>query len=310
MDGDRFGARWGLAGGTVLRSIATVRERAAWADRAGFDGFWVSHAYAVDPIVALAAAADAAPGLAEVGTSVVPLYGRHPMGLAQATRTAQTAWGGRFTLGVGPSHRAMVEPCLGLPWDRPLGFTRDFLAGLLPLLAGEAAHVEGTEVTTRAALDVDAAPTPVLLAALGPRMLALAAQHTAGTTVGQCGPRTIRTFVRPTLDVAAAAAGRAERLRVMALVRVCVTDDRAAAYALAREIGASYKVLPSYAAALAREGLDEPADLFLIGSWAHVRDGLAAYVDAGATDLRIEVCAPDERSRRGTEDALAEHLSG
>ncbi len=306
--GDRYGVRWGLAGGTALRSIAEVREHARWADAAGFDGLWVSQASAVDPVVALAAAADDGPGLGEVGTSVVPLYGRHPLGLAQAARTAQSAWGGRFTLGVGPSHRASVEAALGLSWDRPLAYTRDFLAGLLPLLAGEPADVSGVEVTTRAALDVTAAPTPVLLAALGPRMLQLAGHVADGTTVGQCGPKTIASFVRPALDDAAAQAGRSARLRIMALVRICVTADPGPAYAMARQIGAGYKVLPSYAGVLAREGIDEPADLFLIGSWNQVADGLAAYAAAGATDLRIEVCAPDEASRLGTRDALAAHL--
>jgi 5,10-methylenetetrahydromethanopterin reductase len=308
--GERFGVRWGLAGGVALRTIAEVREHARWADEAGFDGLWVSQAWAVDPVVALAAAADDAPGLGEVGTSVVPLYGRHPVGLAQAARTAQSAWGGRFTLGVGPSHRTAVETTLGLSWERPLAYTRDFLAGLLPLLSGRPADVTGAEVTTRAALDVTAAPTPVLLAALGPRMLQLAGRVAAGTTVGQCGPKTIASFVRPALDEAAAQAGRSERLRIMALVRICVTDDPGPAYALARQIGAGYKVLPSYAGVLAREGIDEPADLFLIGPWRRVADGLAAYATAGATDLRIEVCAPDEATRRATRDALATHLGG
>ncbi len=308
--GDRFGIRWGLAGGVALRSIAEVRNHAMWADQAGFDSFWVSHGMAVDPIVALAAVAADAPGLGEVGTSVVPLYGRHPVSLAQQARTAQSAWGGRFTLGVGPSHKAMVEPSLGLSWARPLGFTRDFLAGMAPLLAGEQADVDGTEVVTHAALGIDAAPTPVLLAALGPKMLELAGRVSAGTTVGQCGPRTIASFIRPGLDAAAEAAGRSGPLRVMALVRICVTTDRAPAYRLAQEIGAGYKVLPSYAAVLAKEGLDEPADLFLIGSWDQVAEGLAAYAAAGATDLRIEICAPDQATREQTRAALADHLTG
>ncbi|MGD9755482.1 MAG: TIGR03564 family F420-dependent LLM class oxidoreductase [Acidimicrobiia bacterium] len=308
--GERFGIRWGLAGGVALRTIAEVRELAAWADGAGFDAYWVSQGGAVDPVVALAATADVAPALAEVGTSVVPLYGRHPLPLAQAVRTAQSAWGGRFTLGVGPSHRASVEPNLGLSWDRPFAYTRDFLAGLQPLLRGEQADVDGTEVTTHGALDVDAADTPVLLAALGPKMLALAGQVTAGTTVGQCGPRTIATFIRPTIDAAAEAAGRGEAPRIVALVRICVTDDPGPAYRLAQQIGAGYKVLPSYASVLAREGVDEPADLFLIGSWERVLDGLGAYAAAGVTDLRIEVSAPDAGTRDATRAALAAHLGG
>src|SRR3954462_5832045 len=88
--GDRLGVRWGLAGGTTLASIEEVREVARYAVAAGFDSLWISHANAIDPIVALASTAAETTVLAEVGTSVVPLYGRHPIGLAQLARTAQS----------------------------------------------------------------------------------------------------------------------------------------------------------------------------------------------------------------------------
>jgi alkanesulfonate monooxygenase SsuD/methylene tetrahydromethanopterin reductase-like flavin-dependent oxidoreductase (luciferase family) len=52
--GDRFGVRWGLAGGVALASIEEARDVARYADAAGFDSLWISHANAVDPIVALA----------------------------------------------------------------------------------------------------------------------------------------------------------------------------------------------------------------------------------------------------------------
>ncbi|MGB5757276.1 MAG: LLM class flavin-dependent oxidoreductase, partial [Acidimicrobiales bacterium] len=159
--GKRFGVRWGLAGGVGLRSIDEVREAARWAEQAGFDSFWVSQSNAVDATVALAAIAGDIPNLAEVGTSVVPLYGRHPLGLAQMVRTAQSALSGRFTLGIGPSHREPVEGALGLSWDHPLGYTREFLDGLQPLLAGRPASAQGRQLTTRAELNIEAADTPI-----------------------------------------------------------------------------------------------------------------------------------------------------
>ncbi len=307
-DARPLGARWGLAGGVALSSIDAVRETARFAESAGFDGLWISQSNAVDPLVALAAVGGDVPTLAEVGTSVVPLYGRHPVGLAQEAMTAQSALGGRLTLGIGPSHRRSVEGSMGLSWDRPFGYTCDFLDGLQPLLAGDPADVEGTDLTTRAHLAIDAPDTPILLAALGPRMLELAGSRTAGTTVGQCGPKTIAGHIAPRVIEAAERAGR-HRPRIMALVRICVTDDRAAAYAQARQVGAAYRDLPSYAAVLAREGLTEPADLHLIGSWEQVLDGLGTYTDAGVTDLRIEVVAPTPADTERTRDALAGHLS-
>lgn len=301
--------RWGLAGGTKLATVEAVRTEAIWAQEAGFDGLWVSQAMAVDPVVALAAVADSAPALSEFGTSVVPIYGRHPVGLAQSVRTAQSASGGRFTLGIGPSHERPVRETLGLSWDRPYSYTREFLAGLDPLLNGETASYEGQQITTRAELLIDAPPTPILLAGLGPRMLALAATQTAGTTVGQCGPRTIRNYVAPSLHAAAEEAGRPPP-RLMALVRICVTDDHAGAYELAKEVSAFYSELPSYAAVLEREGLDHPADLHLIGSWEQVLDGLQSYVEAGVTDLRVEVAAQNDRAWADSREALATYLGG
>src|SRR3954447_8243566 len=208
--GDRFGVRWGLAGGTTLASIDEAREVARYAVAAGFDSLWISHANAVDPIVALAAVAQDTVGLSEVGTSVVPVYGRHPIGVAQLARTAQSALGGRFTLGIGAASKGAVRSSMGLRWDRPLAYTREFIAGLQPLLAGEQADVDGEQVTTHGVLNIKAAATPILLAALGPKMLELAGRAVQGTTVGQCGPKTIASYVAPTIRAAAEAAGRPE----------------------------------------------------------------------------------------------------
>jgi F420-dependent oxidoreductase-like protein len=292
----------------MLATVEAAREAARFANASGFDSLWISHAMAVDPIVALACSGAEAPNIKEFGTSVVPLYGRHPIGLAQLAMTAQTVLGGRFTLGIGAASKQQAEDRMGIPWDRPFSFTRDFVDGLQPLLAGQTAHVVGEQLTARAKLDIDAPNTPILLAALGPRMLRFAGERVEGTTLGQCGPRTIANYVLPHLDAGAAAAGR-ERPRVMALVRICVTDDYSSAFALAKTISARYQAFPSYARVLAQEGLEEPADLHLIGSWQKILDGLAAYAEAGATDLRIEVSAHTEAAREATRMALADYLS-
>jgi F420-dependent oxidoreductase-like protein len=308
MSNDRFGLRWGLAGGTTLASIQEARDMAQYAEASGFDSYWISHAMGVDPIVALACLGKDFPELKEVGTSVTPLYGRHPVGLSQLARTAQNALGGRFTLGVGAAARRSAEGMLGLSWDKPFTYTREFITAMEPLLAGEQSDFDGELVTAHTKLGIDAGPTPILLAALGPRMLKFAGSRLAGTTLGQCGPRTIATYIRPNLEAGAEKAGRTTKPRIMALVRICVTDDFAGAKVLAREISAQYQSIPSYAAAAKHEGLDDPSDIHLIGNWQQVLDGLAAYGAAGATDLRIQVAAHDEKSRKASYEALAAYL--
>lgn len=311
MTNDRFGIRWGLAGGTTLASIEETRAAARFAEENGFDSFWISHAMGVDSLAALACLGRDFPGLGEVGTSVIPLYGRHPVGLAQLARTAQNAVGGRLTLGIGAASRRHTEEVLGLSWDKPFTFTREFVEALEPLLAGEQADTDGELLSAHTKLGIEAAPTPILIAALGPRMLRFAGGRVQGTSLGQCGPKTISSYVLPHLREGVERSGRSDGggLRVMALVRICVTDDFAGAKALAREIAAHYQSNPSYANATRHEGLDDPSDLHLIGSWQQIVDGLAAYAEAGATDLRINVAAHDEKSRQATYDALANYMS-
>jgi 5,10-methylenetetrahydromethanopterin reductase len=188
-----------------------------------------------------------------------------------------------------------------------LTYTREFIAGLL--LAGTVADVDGEQVTTHADLAITATDTPVLLAALGPKMLDLTGRTVHGTTVGQCGPRTLATHVAPRIRDAAAAAGRPQP-RIMALIRICVTDDHAGAYALARDTATRYRAVPSYAKVQNMEGLDDPAELHLIGTWARILDGLAPYAAAGVTDFRLEIAAHTSDARQATRDALAGHLGG
>jgi 5,10-methylenetetrahydromethanopterin reductase len=198
---------------------------------------------------------------------------------------------------------------MGLPWEHPLTYTREFLEGLLPLLAGRAASSEGTQVTTRGELNIGAPDTPVLLAALGPRMLELAGRMVDGTSVGQCGPRTIAAHIAPRIRAAAVEAGRPEP-RILALIRLCVTADHAGAYALAKQTSSFYRTVPSYEQVQDMEGLDDPADLHLIGSWERVLDGLAQYAEAGVTDFRLEVAAHSPLARESSREQLARHLSG
>lgn len=302
-----LGVRIGFAGGATLTSIDQVRADAQWAVQAGFDSYWVSHAFGIDPLVALPVVAHDAPGI-ELGTSVVPTVGRHPIAMAQLARSAQQACGGRFTLGVGPSHQVVVEPVYGEPWDQPLQRTREFLDVLVPLCAGEPAASSGSQITGHATLNIPSEPVPVVLAALGPKMLELAGRVATGTHVGQCGPRTIAEHTAPTINAAAQAAGRPAP-RIIALVNLCVGKDPAAIRAAAAEGASFYGALPSYRSMLTREGINDPTDLVLAGSMDEIADGLAAYVDAGVTDLRLGIYAPDDGHGRTTRQALAEWVA-
>lgn len=287
-----LGVPLGWAAGTSINSIEELRAEARYAIDAGFDALWVSQIFGVDPVVALAAVASEVEPLAEVGTSVVPIYGRHPLALAAMARTAQSALGGRFTLGIGPSHALVVEGFYGESYDRPFTHTAEFVEALDPLLRGEPCDVNGDEVTSKGWLTIESEPVPILLAALGPRMLDLAGRRCAGTSLGPgMSPSVIAEHVVPRIRAAADEAGRPEP-RIKALVTVAVTSDPGALIADQRESSALYADLPAYRRVLDLAGLESPADVLIAGSIDEVVAGMAEYVAAGATELRVGVAAP------------------
>lgn len=294
--------------GTGVRDIESALAEAKWAGAVGFDSFWISQIFGVDPIVALAVIGREVLEIKEFGTSVVPLAGRHPLALAASARTANAATNGRFTLGVGPSHKVVVEHNFGESYERPFTWTKEFVKALAPLLDGQPADVTGEIVSTHGALTIDAPRCPLLLAALGPKMLQLAGELTDGTSLGSCGPRMIREHVTPIINEAASAAGRPSP-RIQAVVGVAVTDNADALREQHRSSSIGYDQLPTYRRALDLEGVASGADLSLLGSWSQIEEGLNQYVAAGVTDIRIMIATSDTETIQRTKEALTNALA-
>ncbi|HEX2287014.1 MAG TPA: TIGR03564 family F420-dependent LLM class oxidoreductase [Mycobacterium sp.] len=242
----------------------------------------------------------------EVGSGVIPIQVQHPMQLAQRALTLNAMAGGRFTLGVGMSHRMVTEQMWGISWDKPVRQMREYLDGLLPLLAGQPAEAVGELWTTRGALQIPGAPTPdVYLAALGPQMLRLAGRRTAGTLTWMTGPKTLAEHVGPTLRGAAAEAGRSESaVRVAASLPVSVTDDVDAARARAAQEFAMYGQLPSYRAMLDREGYSGPEDAAIIGDEQTVSERLDELAAAGVDEFAAVVFDTSSEGRARTRAVL------
>jgi 5,10-methylenetetrahydromethanopterin reductase len=255
--------------------------------RAADDGFasaWMSNIFGMDALTALAVAGSAVPGI-EVGTAVVPTYPRHPAALAQQALTVAAAVGGRLTLGIGPSHKIVIEDMFGYDFGRPVRHIREYLSVLLPLLAGSPAAFAGETVRANIGLTTPApGRVPVLLAALGSQMLRLAGGLVDGTVLWMTGPATVRGHIVPEITAAASAAGRPAP-RVVCVLPVCVTSDPDQARERAARVFAMYGQLPSYRAMLDREGAAGPADVALAGGEDAVGDQVRALADAGVTDF-------------------------
>jgi 5,10-methylenetetrahydromethanopterin reductase len=241
-----------------------------------------------------------------IGSGVLPIQVQHPTQLAQRALTLNQIAGGRFTLGIGMSHRMVAEQMWGVSWDRPVRQMREYLDGLLPLLAGQAADAVGEIWTTRGSLTTPGAPSPdVYIAAMGPQMLRLAGRRTAGTLTWMTGPKTLAGHVVPTLREAAVEAGRSEAdVHVAASLPVTVTDDVDGARKQAAEQFKMYGVLPSYRAMLDREGYAGPEDAAIIGDEATVTDRLAELRAAGVAGFAAATFDASRENRARTRALL------
>jgi 5,10-methylenetetrahydromethanopterin reductase len=267
----------------------------------GFARVWMTQMpYDLDLLTVLAAAMHEVSDI-KVASGVIPIQNQHPMLMAQRALTLNQIADGRFTLGVGVTHRAVTEGMWGISWDRSVRRLSEYLDGLLPLLAGEQVNATGEMVTSRGALQIPDVRTPeVYVAALGPQMLRLTGRRTAGTITWMTGPKTLNEHIGPTMRTAATEAGRLDgAVKVAAALPIAVTDDVAGVRSLAAEQFAMYGHLPSYRAMLDREGYAGPEDAALIGDEATVRERLDE-VRAASVDEFVAIPfdpAPEGRDR-------------
>jgi 5,10-methylenetetrahydromethanopterin reductase len=283
------------SGDQALAKLADQVRRAA---EDGLASLWLSNIFGLEALTSLAVAGSQVPGI-ELGTAVIPTYPRHPAVMAQQALTAALATGpGRLTLGIGLSHKIVIEDMYGYSFERPARHMREYLSVLLPLLDGTAVSVDGSTLSAHIGLSVPRpGRVPVLLAAMAPAMLKLAGEQTDGTVLWMTGPGTVRDYVVPAISAAAAAAGRSSP-RVVCSLPVCVTSDPEGARATASRAFAIYGQLPSYRAMLDKEGAAGPGDVAIVGDEDVVAAQIQALADAGVTDfVAAEFARGEDRER-------------
>ncbi|HKC84009.1 MAG TPA: LLM class F420-dependent oxidoreductase [bacterium] len=310
----RIGLMIGPERGRYREKVDKLVAGAEAAEAAGFTSIWVPQI--PDEFDALTAAAlmGRATSSVEIGTAVMPIQTRHPIGMAQQALAVQAVCEGRFTLGVGPSHHWIVDEMLGLPYERPARLVRDYLEVLNVAFTGPGSvDVENESYRVHNALDVtDIVPTPILVAALGPVMLRIAGEHASGTILWMADERAIGDHVAPRITKAAEEAGRPRPRIVAGLpVVVCANDEVDDARARANQLLGHAEYSPNYERLLERGDATDVGDLLAAGDEAAVTARLRRFRDAGATDLSFRILPVgsdrDARiaSRRRTETFLA-----
>jgi F420-dependent oxidoreductase-like protein len=275
------------------------------AEEKGFPSVWMAHVFSLDAITALALVGRETSRI-ELGTAVVPTFPRHPTVMAQQALTAGVACGGRFSLGIGLSHKVVIESMLGLSYEKPAVHMREYLEVLAPLLRGEPVRYRGQRYQVSAGLQIEGAPeVPLLVAALGPVMLRVTARLAGGTITWMT--KTLASHVVPTLREAASEAELPEP-RVVAGFPVAVTDDVATARERVASTLQMYGTLPSYRAMLDREGAQGPADIALLGNEAQVGAAIDQLAETGATDLIAAIVPVEGDTAERTLEFLTSRL--
>jgi F420-dependent oxidoreductase-like protein len=298
----RIGVMVGPERGRYANKVERMCADARWAEDAGLASVWVPQIPDDFDALTIATVVGAATSRIEVGTAVVPIQPRHPIALAQHALSVQAICAGRLALGLGVSHHWIIEDMLGLPYDRPVATMSAYLDVLDQALRGPTTvDVENDRFRVHNPLDItDVAPTPVLLAALGPAMLRLAGGRTDGTILWMADERAIGSHVAPTISAAAQDAGRPAP-RVVAGVPVCLCRENEVETAVARtnRILAEAETSPNYQRLLDAGDAQQVGDLLAAGSESSVEKRLQSFLDAGATELSIRVVAiGDTRDER------------
>ncbi|UBU13382.1 LLM class F420-dependent oxidoreductase [Nonomuraea gerenzanensis] len=221
------------------RSLARSQDLIAELPGLGYTDLWSAEVNGVDGFVPLALASQWAPE-ARLGSAIVPVSTRGPGLLAMSAATLADLAPGRFVLGIGASSPAIVERWNAGTFEKPYARTRDTLRFLKSALAGEKVSqaYETFEVKGFKLERAPKTPPKIVLAALRPRMLRLAAQEADGAITNWLSPadvRKVRAEIAPDTEL-------------IARLFVCVDTDAERVRETARWMLASYLTVPVYAA--------------------------------------------------------------
>ena len=245
------------------RSLEQAVERVRLAEELGYEAAYVTQIAGRDALTVLTVYALSTSTI-RLGTGVVPIYTRTPATMAQQAVTLDEVSGGRLNLGLGVSHRPVVEGWYGQTIDRPVAEVKEYVAILRAIAAGEDPPA-GEKWRTGFRL-AGLEPRPdlrIYLAGLSPAMLRAVGEVADGVVLWLCNPNYVRDVVVPEVARGRERAGKGmDGFDVVAAVPAAVVDDPGEAYAAMRRDLLTYFSLPFYRAMIERSGFEADVAAF------------------------------------------------
>jgi F420-dependent oxidoreductase-like protein len=228
------------AGGPPPGAVEAIAE----AERLGYDSIWTAEAYGSDCLTPLAWWGASTERL-KLGTAIVQMSARQPAATAMAAMTMDLLSNGRFILGLGVSGPQVVEGWYGMPFEKPLARTREYISILRDIWArngpvvAEGPHYQlplpdgtGLGKPLKSSIHPLREDIPIYLGAEGPKNIALCAELCDGWLAMLFSPAVYDELYRPSLEEGWSRPGArrsAEDFEVCATVPLIVTDDLDAA---------------------------------------------------------------------------------
>jgi alkanesulfonate monooxygenase SsuD/methylene tetrahydromethanopterin reductase-like flavin-dependent oxidoreductase (luciferase family) len=277
------------------RSLEQAIARVQRAEQLGYEAAYVTHIAGRESLTVVTAYAMQTSRI-RVGTGVVPIYTRTPATMAQTAWTIDDLSAGRLNLGLGVSHRPVVEGWHGQTIDRPVAEMREYVAIVRAILRGEAPPSHAVKWRTGFQLSgLDPRPdVPIYVAGLSPGMLRLAGEIADGVILWLCTPPYIRDVVVPAVREGRERAGKPlEGFDVVAAVPAAAVEDPATAHASLRRELIPYFGLPFYRAMLERSGFGDEIAAFDAAASAHDGDGMQQAISEHFLGTLAAVGDPD-----------------
>ncbi|MEA2451816.1 MAG: hypothetical protein QOG04_526 [Actinomycetota bacterium] len=252
-------------------------DLARHAEELGYTDAWAAEASGTDGF-SVAAAAGIATTAMRIGIAIVPIYTRPPALIAMSTLAASQACGGRFCLGLGASSPTIIERWMGLEFDKPLTRARETIEVVRAALTGDKVDYAGQTVTLKG-FRLEQGVTekvPLFLAALGPKMLALADEVADGVALFLASEAGVRIAKK-----------EAPSCETLARLICFVGDEPAEVRDFARWLLTPYLTVPGYNHFVAAQGFEVEAHNVAMAWGAGDRQAAVAAISDELVDALV-----------------------